>query len=319
METNSVRYLPHRQIAKEKWDDLIARACNHRPYAYSWYLDTVSPGWDALVTPDYRMVFPLPYSRKLGFSYLRQPRFTQQLGLFSVKTPDLQDTEAFWAAIPSKFVLCDLNMHGSMPLLTHQHQYAAARPNYLLHLLPSYQSLYSQYSTNTRRNIKKARKAQLRIMKTRDIQNFITLKRNNTQNLNPEDYHTLSKLLYTAHGKNRVLLYAACNASNRWEAAAAFISSGKRMIMINNGSTPEGKNHRAMFLLLDTFIQQWSGSDLQLDFEGSVLPGVARFFSGFGATPEYYNRVTFYRRHWLQKLAELKADFSLGKTSNKQP
>ena len=50
-----------------------------------------------------------------------------------------------------------------------------------------------------------------------------------------------------------------------------------------------------MFRIVDTFIQDHAGSGLILDFEGSNIPSVARFFSGFGAQAEIYQGVSFSR------------------------
>jgi hypothetical protein len=43
-----------------------------------------------------------------------------------------------------------------------------------------------------------------------------------------------------------------------------------------------------MFLLIDKLIQKESGKLLSLDFEGSRIEGIARFYSGFGATNHPY-------------------------------
>ena len=44
-----IAYLTHDQIDKSRWDDCIAHAVNGMAYAWSWYLDVVHPGWEALV------------------------------------------------------------------------------------------------------------------------------------------------------------------------------------------------------------------------------------------------------------------------------
>jgi len=51
----------------------------------------------------------------------------------------------------------------------------------------------------------------------------------------------------------------------------------------------------AMYFLLDSFIKTNAEQDLILDFEGSMIPGVARFYSGFGAIPETYFQLKFNR------------------------
>ena len=45
-----IQYLEHNQIDKKKWDATVEECGNI--YAYSWYLDIVHPGWEALVEED---------------------------------------------------------------------------------------------------------------------------------------------------------------------------------------------------------------------------------------------------------------------------
>ncbi len=44
-----IRHLKNDEIEREKWDECIAAAFNGNVYGFSWYLDIVSPGWEALV------------------------------------------------------------------------------------------------------------------------------------------------------------------------------------------------------------------------------------------------------------------------------
>ncbi len=81
-----IRHLPHSSIDKQKWDACISDSRNRIPYALSWWLDAVCPGWDALVQDDYLAVMPLTHGHKFGIDYLYQPYFTQQLGIFSLST-----------------------------------------------------------------------------------------------------------------------------------------------------------------------------------------------------------------------------------------
>ena len=70
-----IKYLKHNQIDKQKWDSAIENARNGLVYVLSWFLDIVSPDWDALVYGDYEVVMPLTYRNKLGVKYLYQPVF----------------------------------------------------------------------------------------------------------------------------------------------------------------------------------------------------------------------------------------------------
>src|ERR1700759_1778470 len=74
-----ISYLSHSDIDKLRWDACISHAQYSIIYGYSWYLDMVSPGWDALVDDDYQSVFPLTWKKKFGLYYLSQPNFAQHL------------------------------------------------------------------------------------------------------------------------------------------------------------------------------------------------------------------------------------------------
>ena len=54
------------------------------------FLDLLSPGWSALIGENYEWVLPVIANKKFGVSYLYQPPFTQQLGVYAdqgVKVP----------------------------------------------------------------------------------------------------------------------------------------------------------------------------------------------------------------------------------------
>ena len=76
-------------------------------------------------------------------------------------------------------------------------------------------------------------------------------------------------------------------------AAAAFAFSEQRGIFLLSVSSEAGKEHRAMFMVVDRFIRIYAGKLAKLDFEGSNIPSIARFFRGFGARPQVYQRITF--------------------------
>jgi hypothetical protein len=53
-------------------------------------------------------------------------------------------------------------------------------------------------------------------------------------------------------------------------------------------STAEGKQKQSMSFLLDKFIELHAEKELVLDFEGSSLSGIARFYAGMGAVNECF-------------------------------
>ena len=84
---NMIVYHKNNEIDREQWDNCIKNSPGAKPYAYSWYLDIMAPGWEALVDDDYDSVFPVPGFSQFGIQYIATPVFLQQLGAFSPDKP----------------------------------------------------------------------------------------------------------------------------------------------------------------------------------------------------------------------------------------
>lgn len=72
------------------------------------------------------------------------------------------------------------------------------------------------------------------------------------------------------------------------QAGAVFLFFQSKIIYLFGASSDAGKNTGAMALLFDLFIQEKSGQNLVLDFEGSNIESLARFYKGFGGKEAYY-------------------------------
>jgi len=103
-----IKLLGHTEIDREQWDYCISHSVFETIYPYSWYLDLVSPGWDALVLDDFRAVMPLTWTKKMGFRLLLQPVLAQQLGIFSRDSLDTPLLEEFLDNIPARFRYIDI-------------------------------------------------------------------------------------------------------------------------------------------------------------------------------------------------------------------
>src|SRR5688500_14324454 len=80
------KFYSRKEIDVRKWDDCILRSNQSIVYGLSWYLDIVTPGWEALIiegSSGYLAVAPIPMKKRLGFKIVFRPFLTQQLGLFS--------------------------------------------------------------------------------------------------------------------------------------------------------------------------------------------------------------------------------------------
>jgi len=301
-----IRYLTNNEIDKNKWDDCIKNAVNGIVYASSWYLDIVADNWDALVENDYERVFPLITGKKWGVYYLYQPVFSQQLGVFSQTILTEKVVENFLDAIPSQFKFAEINLN-SFNKLQHGKYKSIDWINHELDLINSYEKTYKGFSTNLKRNIKKASNSGISVSKNVKPDEIIKIYRENKgrilKTLDDKDYLKLRRLAYMGIYKGLVLTYGVYTTRNELCAGVIFLKSNRKMIFLFSGLTEEGKKLNAMAYLLNAFIKEYSQHHITLDFEGSNNPGLARFYKSFGSTTCTYHHLSFNNLHFLSRLA----------------
>ena len=289
-----ITYLKHSDIDKAKWDDCIDKSINRLVYATSWYLDMVSPDWEALVTTDYQMVMPLPVKRKFFLEYLVQPVFTQQLGVYSALKISPDRVTDFLNHIPRKFFRQILNMN-TANVITYDTR-LTNRVNFELDLNRSYSLIYDDYNENTQRNIRKAITNGVLVEPSNDIILFIDFyKKNAKEKPNQFVLEKLWKILTHSIENQKGELVFAVDKGGRVVSGAFFLMDLGRIIYLISFSTPEGQENSAMFLLMDEMIKKHAKNPFIFDFEGSMIPGVARFFAGFGPELKVYQQ---YRKGW---------------------
>ncbi|NOQ26135.1 MAG: hypothetical protein GQ564_12290 [Bacteroidales bacterium] len=280
-----IKYLKHNQIDKQKWDSVIENSKNALVYALSWYLDIVSPNWGALVYGDYEMIMPLPVKKKYGLKYLTQPPFCQQLGVFYKEKNKAVSSTDFIKSIPSKYKLIHLNLNFDPELN------CTERSNFELNLSTQYDEIKSNYSTNTKRNINKAKKQDLHIVENMSPLEVWRLKKNNpVNNLSAWHYKKLLSVLEIAEKTGIGKSYGVLNLKNELLSVVYLLNYKNRLTFLVSSSNEEGKEKSSMFLLIDWILQKNAGSKEIFDFEGGSINNMARFFSGFGSTPvKYYH------------------------------
>ena len=170
-----ITYLKHHQIDKQKWNAAVENAHNGLTYALSWFLDIVSPNWEALVVGDYDYIMPLPWRKKLGVKYLFQPIFIQQLGIFSEKEITIQIVNEFVKELTSFYKLIDIQLNYANPNSASND--FILRNTQLIDMSKPYDERYVNYKKNHSKNITKISNRGLIINYEGKIQDFIKLTR----------------------------------------------------------------------------------------------------------------------------------------------
>ena len=219
--------------------------------------------------------------KKIGIFYISQPLFTQQLGLFSSK--DSNNVDAFLRTIPKRIWLRSLQIHNRL-------DNAKIKNNFELDISPDIERIRKEYSQNVKRNLKKAKTNNLEIKTCCTdflIQLFKQNKGKEVKELDKSAYVTLFPLLERIQQKEK----AECLGVYKKEQliSAAFFSNclGRSvyLLSVSNSSAREiGANH----FLIDNYIEKYKKDSLILDFEGTMIPTLGRFYASFGAEKKHY-------------------------------
>lgn len=295
-----INYLTNEQIDKSRWDDCVAHAVNGNVYVFSWYLDIVHPGWEALVEMidgNYVTIMPITKKKKYLINYLCQPFFVQQLGVFSRQPITEETTVAFLKSIPRKYRLVEIRLNENNPLPKDAKGVEWHR-NHLLDLNKEYSLLSNDYHENTKRNLKKSLNYGLTLVCDADIQEIISLFRENrgasVAHWGDAEYARLSHLTEIAQVSGNAFVYGVKSLNNNEIICGAlFMKSHNRITFLFSGNNALGKESQAMTFLIDHVVREYAGQPLVLDFEGSDDENLARFYHGFGAEPIMYPGFTY--------------------------
>ncbi|MEZ4979126.1 MAG: hypothetical protein R2772_07495 [Chitinophagales bacterium] len=288
-----IKLMKREEIDDKRWNGCVHFALSATPYAYTWYLDNVCETWDALVVGEYKMVMPIVYAKKFGFTYCYQPFFTQQLGVYADIPLSKETIDAFFSKIPEhiQYLDCNLNESNYAPSLGESEE----RENFLLDLKPAYEDLKKKFSGNVLKNLKRAEKAELFVSNHLSPELFADFYLEHTAKKIPgfkkKHYYMMLRIIYHAlHYKMGVLL-GVYNQKQELLAVNFLIDHPQRLINLMPSSSEEGLKHGAMAFLMNNLMERNAGQNKYLDFEGSMIEGVANFYKGFGAKRVIYYRV----------------------------
>jgi hypothetical protein len=114
-------------------------------------------------------------------------------------------------------------------------------------------------------------------------------------------YHTGHRIIWNCLHRGKGVITAAFNTDKELCAAIFFMFDGRAIINLLNVSTAVGKDVGAMAYLLDATIKREAEGVKYIDFEGSSVPGIARFYESFGAENVPYYQLKQNQLPWWAK------------------
>jgi hypothetical protein len=290
-----IRLLHRSAINDISWNERIRTSPYGHAFFMTWYLDACTDGnWFALVENNYDAVMPLAGKEKLGIGYLYQPFFHRYMGVISGSYADDDHKLTFLEAIPEEYKYLDFCLHESHRIvpkdcLSEQKTYQ------VLDLKPAYTELEKHYSSNLKRVLRKTHNTGFRIREHYKPETLVEqFRKNQTQlekTFQSSDYQRLIHLMHAADANASTRSLSISHPDGSIHAGGFFIESCGRLLYLKGYSTADGKKSGAMHHLFDHVIKANAGRELLLDFGGSSVKSVARFYHHFGSTDCLYLRL----------------------------
>jgi hypothetical protein len=285
-------YLKNQEIDREQWDSCIEASQSCKPYAYSWYLDILSPGWEALVDDDYDSVFPVPCFSKYGIQYISTPIFLQQLGAFSPDNPVEKVIYEFIDYMPDFYKFIDLCIGQSVNIKGYK---TFERSNYVLDMSHPLEKLWNGYTSDCRRNIQIASRKKLDI--TTDVSPdelvnlFVWNKGISLNGIKPRDYDRLKALMTFCIANNKGKILGIRAGRKRLIFGVFLVQVPGSITVLFTANSVESRNKRCGHWVINEIVREHASTDTILDFAGSSIPSIASFIESFGCRNIPYYRI----------------------------
>lgn len=293
-----IRIIPHSQIDQKKWDKLISHCAFPLVFANSFYLNATAPGWDALVLGNYKAVMPLTWSKKLNIKYLHQPPFTSQLGVYGEATK--KEMEAIEDVLKDNFKLIEIeqNAHLKFP------KQAKDKLTFVIDYKDGF-----KYNENTKRNIARAKKAEVVIKDIKNLPEALKLAHSRLipwlkakHKTSPKQVKLLLKLVENAHINGALKTLVSHDQQGKQLALGYFIFNQFHCVFLKGFTFSKKDNTGSMHALLDHAIRHFEGSVNMFDFGGGSAPGLSTFYKGLGGKELKYQEYKLNNLPWPLKM-----------------
>ena len=166
------------------------------------------------------------------------------------------------------------------------------RYTYLLNGIKDQERLLAGMATNIRRNIQKAKeKYKIEVRRDVPIEDFLKVQDQTFQRQhikNKSDQQALINLMKVSRQRGQGDIWGGYDPQGRLHAAVFVVWQNSSAYYIAGGGNPELRSSGTHSLVLWESIRFVSQYTDTFDFEGSMIPGVERFFREFGAKQTPY-------------------------------
>lgn len=278
-----IRYFSNKKIDKQKWDSSIDNSHNKNIFGYSWYLDNISPNWNALIADDYEILLPLPTKNFFFFKLIYMPPFINRVNIYSKQKLTNQIVDLFLKKIPLNNFVFSLNIQ-DLNFFPEKFN-CKLKANQILTFNQNYKEIYNTFSKSNKRNIDKALKYNVEIKKSDNFENLISFQKHinikKKLSIKNKFFENLKNLFQYAKSKNKCQIFEAYY--NGEICAAVLFLNNFDIVTLFSGTNEIAKKNGAFFLIFDEYLRSNCNKNFKIDFAGSSIQGIKDRNIGFGA------------------------------------
>ena len=291
-----IQYLKNAEINFIKWDNCINNAYNGSIYAFSWYLNIICEGWDAIVKDDYSAVMPVLHKKSGPFHYSCNSIFSPRLGVFSTGILREEIVNEFLEKLSNVYKVFSINLNKYNKVKASLFK-QKTKVVYECDLIETYDNFRERYHADVNVALDEARKNKVSIIKNVKPNDFLSLITSNhvltSCPVKKEDLIKIRRIIAFVYRHGIGEIYVAYNSYNELCAACLFLKSNRKSNLIFSAITPEGLQLYAMYYLIDHYIKKHAGQTLTLNFENIHVPDKEIFCRGFGGESYFYFNVHY--------------------------
>lgn len=289
MASSQLDIIPSHRIDAAKWDNCIVKTEANRIYAKHIYLQHLADNWSGLVMNDYTAVMPIIWRKKWGIRYAYDAPFIQQSGLFGTYSSD--DLKQAVAATMGYVKYGDLYLNHTNKVQSFLPT-ARSATNLIIPLDLDYKTISQNYNNHLKSKLRKASTQSLQYLPGDDIELAVNTYRQlyapRFPSVTAINYQRLMQVAKQLFIQRQCFIRSVTDKVNNLLAVALFLKDENRIYNILPSTTEEGRRVSAMHFLINNIIQEFAGTPLIFDFEGSDVPGIRAFYQSFGAANEPY-------------------------------
>lgn len=269
-----MKFIKQSELNKKKWDSLVLEN-NGKCYHYSYYLEENSKFWGIYVDENYSKGVVISYNQVFGLKILYPAIFGKYTLFYNCNSQEINEISS---RLQKEFKIGTLFSPSEINSLKREE-----RKTQIFEGLTS-------FNTQAKRMIKKGKENQITIQET-DFTQILPIVNEEIftkiKSIPGESYYVLEKLLSSLNEQN-ILISKGIYKDNQLQGGLFFCETNDEIFYIIGACQEEARNLGGMYLTFDEIIAHSFKTKKNIDFGGSNIENIRRFYLALGGIDQHY-------------------------------